>query len=204
LGYMVYQMYVERFLHAVSVGFQPKKYEFVQAAVDAERARHSGINFLQQELLEYSAVPVPANPNALAVARSAGIDTTPLKQWAERALDESDPTDGHRQRLEVLRTAASPSGRPLVLDLGDIVTEAESPISVFMDGDPVPLSEDVLQASLQQIIDDEVCRVTGRVSDGPRSSLALPAVIHISEADLNALVTRTVQDAVNHVTGRVD
>jgi hypothetical protein len=71
LGYMVYQMYVQRFLHAVSVGFQPHEWAFVTESSDAERARRGGIDFLKHELLEYSAVPVPANPNALAVARSA-------------------------------------------------------------------------------------------------------------------------------------
>jgi uncharacterized protein len=205
LGYMVFEMYRERFLHAVSVGFQPKQYEFVEAAVDAERAQHSGINFLQQELLEYSAVPVPANPNALAVARSAGIDTTPLKQWAERVLDETDPTNARRERLELLRTAASPSGRSLVLDLGDMVGEDDdAPLSVLLDGVPVPLSDDVLHASLRHVIEEEVCRVTGRVSDGFALRTTDEPVVQISEADLNALITQTVHDAISRVTGRVD
>lgn len=133
LGYMIYQMYLQKFMHAVSVGFFPKEYTWVSSDTDEERARRGGIDFLKQELLEYSAVPVPANPNALAVARSMGIDTTPLKQWAERVLDESTSknlTDDARRRVEVLRAASSPDGRALILEIGDMkmkTSEGENP-----------------------------------------------------------------------------
>ena len=40
-------------------------------------------NFKRQKLLEWSAVPVPSNPEGLAQARSFGIDTTPIIGWAD-------------------------------------------------------------------------------------------------------------------------
>jgi len=123
LGYMVYQMYKQKFLNATSVGFKPKEYSWVTEAEDAERAKRGGINFLKQELLEYSAVPVPANPNALAIARSAGIDTLPMKMWAEQVLDEASSRNldvDARQHMEVLRAASSPTGRALILEIGDM------------------------------------------------------------------------------------
>lgn len=46
-------------LNSVSVGFRPLKY---QRAKDSSRP--DGIDFLEQELLEISVVPIPANPNA--------------------------------------------------------------------------------------------------------------------------------------------
>lgn len=125
-GYMVYQMYAEKFMHATSVGFQPLTYSY-------SADRKYGIDYLTQSLLEYSCVPVPANPDALAVARSKGIDTMPLKRWAEQVLDESrsGPTalsDDARRRMEVLRAASSPSGRALILELGDMkMTGTETP-----------------------------------------------------------------------------
>lgn len=79
-GYMVYQMYREGFLNATSVGFMPHKWQF-------NEDRKFGIDFLEQELLEYSCVPVPANPEALIEARSKGIDTQPMLEWAEKVLD---------------------------------------------------------------------------------------------------------------------
>lgn len=81
-GWMCYRMYKEGYLSATSVGFMPMKYQ------DADRPGWMPMDFLEQELLEYSCVPVPANPEALVEARSVkGIDTTPLLQWAEKTLD---------------------------------------------------------------------------------------------------------------------
>lgn len=69
------------FLSAVSVGFVPIKYAFSE-----EDGRSWGIDFLQQELLEFSVCPVPANPEALVEARSAGIDIAPIRDWAVKLL----------------------------------------------------------------------------------------------------------------------
>lgn len=116
-GFMVYQFYAQKYMHAVSVGFQPQEYTFAED-------RKFGINFKKQALLEYSCVPVPANPNAIAVARSKGINTAPLQKWAEQILDDSTSpkalSDDARRRLEVLRAASSPDGRALILEIGGL------------------------------------------------------------------------------------
>lgn len=129
-GFMVYEMYVGKFLNAVSVGFQPKSYEWVSQDEDEDRAKRGGINFLKQSLLEYSACPVPANPNALALARSAGIDIGPMKAWAEQVLDETASTNKSpavRQHLELMRSIAKNGATTLLLDLGSIPKETPSP-----------------------------------------------------------------------------
>ena len=54
----------------VSVGFRPLQYEIRR---DTKTGEFLGINFIQQELLEISAAPVPANQNALRKA----LDGTP-------------------------------------------------------------------------------------------------------------------------------
>jgi HK97 family phage prohead protease len=64
-----YQMVKGGFLHAVSVGFQPLDW-----ALTKDKGRPGGIDFKRQELLEISLVPIPANANALVLARAAGID----------------------------------------------------------------------------------------------------------------------------------
>jgi len=78
----LYELYRQKFMHACSVGFIPKVWQFVE-----DDDRPYGIDFLEQELLEYSLVPIPANPNALVEARSAGVDTLPLREWSEELLD---------------------------------------------------------------------------------------------------------------------
>lgn len=77
---MIYRMYLGGYLSATSVGFDPLEWTF-----NEERG---GVDFKRQDLLEFSAVPVPANPEALIAASGEGIDLAPLKSWAERVLDE--------------------------------------------------------------------------------------------------------------------
>lgn len=82
-GYMIGQMYAQKFLNAVSVGFDPVKYAWVE-----DKDRPWGVDYLEQHLLEYSCCPVPANPEALVDAKAAGIDTSPMLEWVEMVLDE--------------------------------------------------------------------------------------------------------------------
>lgn len=78
----VYQMVRRGFLRATSVGFRPTKYVI-------NEQRH-GLDFAEQELMEYSIVPVPSNPEALVddltAAKAAGLDVEPLRKWAEGVL----------------------------------------------------------------------------------------------------------------------
>lgn len=57
-------------LRAVSVGFKPLKWE----PIDKEKP-YAGLRFLKAELMETSLVSVPANPAALAVAKSLNLST---------------------------------------------------------------------------------------------------------------------------------
>jgi hypothetical protein len=109
-GDMIYRMYLEGFMRATSVGFIPKEFEFRE---EEDESAMLGFDFTRQELLEFSAVPVPANPEALIQARHAGIDTLPLKQWAEKVLDDWDAHKGMtvgRKTVEQLRKKADPRG----------------------------------------------------------------------------------------------
>jgi HK97 family phage prohead protease len=81
----VFQMYKGGFLNATSVGFLPKKWKWAE-----DDARPYGIDFSEQELLEFSAVPVPANPEALLEAKSTGIDIEPLREWAKSILEPAE------------------------------------------------------------------------------------------------------------------
>jgi len=74
----VFDMYKQGFLSATSVGFIPLKYAFTD-----DPQRRYGIDFLEQELLEFSCVPIPANSDALIEGRAAGIDILPVLDWAE-------------------------------------------------------------------------------------------------------------------------
>jgi len=60
-------------------------------------------------LLEISVCPVPCNPNALQEAKSLGIDTNPISEWAAKLLDEGGQVLVPRSVLEeTFRQAKAP------------------------------------------------------------------------------------------------
>jgi HK97 family phage prohead protease len=72
---IAYELYRGGFLRAVSVGFIPLRWEDGRTG-DAYRRR-----YLEQELVEVSAVGIPANPNALALAcRAAHLSSSDLRR----------------------------------------------------------------------------------------------------------------------------
>lgn len=85
----VYQMLKDGFLSATSVGFVPLKYNFSE-----DPKRQLGIDFIEQELLEFSIVTVPANAEALIEGR--GMDE-------EVVADASRSVEFARNRLELLK-----------------------------------------------------------------------------------------------------
>lgn len=75
---IAFDLYRGGFLNAVSVGFIPLEWEEGGGATPWRR------RYLKQELLELSAVSIPANPNALANAVKAGaVDRADLRGLAE-------------------------------------------------------------------------------------------------------------------------
>lgn len=97
----IYSLVKGKFINAASVGWIPLKWQYVD-----EEGRGFGVDYLEQELLEWSVVNIPANPECLVEARSVGIDTSPLMVWAERALDQGGMMVIPRTELEALRRAA--------------------------------------------------------------------------------------------------
>lgn len=83
-GDTVFRLYKGGFLSAVSVGFTPTELELMEGPTPGD----IGFRFMKQELHEYSAVPIPSNPEALVLARSHKINVNPMKEWIERTLDE--------------------------------------------------------------------------------------------------------------------
>jgi HK97 family phage prohead protease len=93
-GDTVYRLYKEGYLSATSVGFVPLKWSYAQG-----EDRPYGIDFEEQELLEFSAVPVPSNPEALVAASAAGIPTAQLRTWARETLARTPESSGTDSEL---------------------------------------------------------------------------------------------------------
>src|SRR5258706_8704005 len=75
---IAYGLYRGKFLNAVSVGFVPMRWE---NGTDKTSFRRK---FIEQELLEVSAVSIPANPNALALGlKSGAIEKADLRETVD-------------------------------------------------------------------------------------------------------------------------
>ena len=77
-------MYEAEFLNAVSIGFRPLEVrEMSQEDKTAAGMEPYGLWFEKSELLEVSAVSVPANPDAVQVAVSRGMPEQDIKDFAD-------------------------------------------------------------------------------------------------------------------------
>jgi phage head maturation protease len=75
---IAYALYAGKFLNTVSVGFIPTRWE--NGTAESGFAR----KYLEQELLEVSAVAIPANPNAVALAyKSGALERSDLRETAD-------------------------------------------------------------------------------------------------------------------------
>ena len=112
---VAYGLYKAKFLNAVSVGFIPLRWE--DGASDANSSTRSKCRrrYLEQELLEVSAVGIPANPNALALGlKSGAIEKSDLRETFALLLRNI----GH---IGPIRPVPSPS--PINLELFHLARE---------------------------------------------------------------------------------
>lgn len=96
----VYRALKAGFLSATSVGFSPTKYKFSD---DTKRA--FGIDFMEQELLEFSVCAIPCNPDALVESRSASkalAGDSPLREWVNEVMAKAGLATLPTKRLEAI------------------------------------------------------------------------------------------------------
>ena len=100
---IAYGLYKGKFLNAVSVGFIPLKWENGTPPSGGSPGTSFRRKYLEQELLEVSAVGIPANPSALQLGLKAGaVEKADLQDMADLlrslcASDKSYPSDPSHQ-----------------------------------------------------------------------------------------------------------
>lgn len=78
MGYKIQRMYEAGFMNAVSAGFIPRDQRWVWE----DEKKGKGVWMLKgNDLLEHAAVPVPANPQALALACKRGVLGADDQRW---------------------------------------------------------------------------------------------------------------------------
>lgn len=95
----IYQLIKEGVMNAWSIGFQADPDQ-------TEPLPGGGVKFNSWEMLEFSAVPVPANPEALTILRSKGISEDAIKEVTEQkpveapTPDEPQPQEPTAEQIE--------------------------------------------------------------------------------------------------------
>jgi HK97 family phage prohead protease len=160
-------LFKEGILNAFSVGFIPKEY------TDGDGEKKPRRTYNNWELLEFSAVPVPANPEALSLAMSKGL----IKSEAlKKDLKISDPApEAHKDINEEIAALTSENDQ-LKADktaLENTIKDKDVEIRKLrydiykLLNKPNPASEisgkDVANI-IRDVIAGEVRRVTGKVS----------------------------------------
>jgi HK97 family phage prohead protease len=184
-GAMVGEMVRGGWMNACSVGFAPTKYAYNE--------KRGGLDFLEQELLELSVVPVPANSEALVGAKSAGVDLSPLVELAEKRLDDdaSAPAwlsskDARAVWRSLTARAVSVPASPSALDAEvkamraevaaltkfmqetRTATPAPSPLSgaqAAATATPAPPSAEAIAKAVQQEVQRRLAEALGRITE---------------------------------------
>lgn len=119
----IFEMLVRGYLNACSIGFRPLKYMW-----NEERGSWAA-DYIEWELLESSICAVGMNPDALQVARSVGLDLAPLREFAERVLEEELARGGddvqRRLHERFLKHSTSRGAQVQTRGAGEIVVKLD-------------------------------------------------------------------------------
>ena len=166
----VYQLYRGGFLRAVSVGFIPRK----RLEMSDEEKAEIGLGpwndvWIEQELLELSAVSVPADPGALVVGDAKAMEPAVLMA---RSAAGDEHRDGWDAILEALR------GGEALEDAGPALEEPEAEYDPEPIIDPAPaLTDEQMELLAEEIAKRVTVRVVsdlGEVMDEGRGAVSLP------------------------------
>ena len=199
-------LYRKGFLNAVSVGFRPIKW-----AWNEDRGSYAA-DFDECELLEHSAVPVPAHQDALIEARAAGLEIAPVVEWAEKAIAAAS-TGGLYLPKALIESAIAKTSTRVLVDFGDraAIKLAEVPAPVAIEVRPPDLKAalEVVKAAGFEVATPAVIAALGKAAE-PKpepAPVAVPAVTAPTDEGLNldelrALVAESANDLKSQVRNR--
>lgn len=207
---MIHDMCKSGFLNATSVGFRGTEF-------DKSAERKSGYDFKKQELLEFSIVPVPSNPEALAlrVVKDAQVQryAKAMRHWTKDVLgDEAPKLDAEQfDNLAdaIAKAMKEPENKEVVkevpaLDCAAIAVEVARILQSAREESVREISTDVLQ------IEEVKAEIDWDAFEYPERSLEIdPKIITdmllVSVKDgFREMASASAQAAINKLTGRLD
>lgn len=199
----IFGLYKDGFMNSFSVGFQPTEWE--DNNDKSGKSKKPDRVYTKWELLEYSAVPVPANPEALALAMQKGVMTDVTKQFfmeddtktndVETSEEDESGTDSTETETETEKESekkneeqAEEESQEKKIDiLGDAMAEVE-----------------ILQNELN-IKNIEIKELRQTVYNLYYSLNAKPKgiVAEIADEDLAKKIGGILGGAINHARGKI-
>lgn len=192
-------------LNAVSIGFLPKK------ATPIPGGR--GLRFDEWELIEFSVVPSPANPQAHRAFRKLGLEGSTSCAQVHAYATELDTqlrqgktlSDDHARQLQeaivVIRTLTQAESTPPTAPDVAVLTD---------DGSVIRIAPQALAAAVKSVTKAEIDIAFGRIPDDEPifATRDDEPVITLSNQELAELVREglqaSVRDALLDLTGRID
>ena len=137
----------QKVLKAVSVGFKPVESE--------PMGQRGGVRYLKQELLETSLVSVPANPAALAVAKSLHVSSETIRMaFGEQATEHRAASPGEHANLkpQAKKEAAMTNSLSKRIEdaQNDLVREKDALTAHLTEDDADPIVTEELSARIEQ------------------------------------------------------
>lgn len=165
----VYRLAKAGFINATSVGFIPHEGQFNKS--------RGGYDWTSQELIEFSLVPVPSNPEALIQARAAGLGDAvdALTDWASAIVKDMKAgrvlSAANRARVQQMRDASAQCmgmcDEMLAMDSEDEMKAAPAPVPAA----PLPLRGRFYRITPAAIVDAVKSALPDAVRAGIRLAL---------------------------------
>lgn len=166
----------QKILRAVSVGFKP---------IDSEPLQRGGVRYKRQELLETSLVSVPANPAALAVAKSMHVSPETIRMAFGEQAEERPAAHGVKAapQPEIKKGASmtTPLSKRIEDAQEDLIREKDALTAHLAEDDADPIVTDELSARIEK--KDAALVALKRAEAALAAKTAAPAaVVHAAPA----------------------
>lgn len=180
----IFSLYQGGFMKAFSIGFIPKQITRNYQQEGYDKTKDPYITISKWDMLEYSAVPVPANPEALSLAMSKGLiskETMDILETKDLHEDVVSEFDNETQVIihndKTISTSSSPNQMDEFIAENNLLNErikklelANSNLRVDLfrllnikKQLPSEISADDIYAKVQEIVSGEIRRAQGKV-----------------------------------------
>ena len=159
----IFSLFKEGIMNAFSVGFIPKEWD------DGDGQKKARRTYTKWEMLEFSAVPVPANPEALMLAINKGLVLSDAMK-KQFHVEETEEPKNYMPEIKILQAELEQAHEKELAAL-KIIADLEKEISdlryqMYVSQQPLPtpeISGKAIADMISEAVTGEIRRATGKV-----------------------------------------